>query len=32
MSVNTILTVNPDPETFVFHPEKYKGVEVIDMR
>lgn len=26
------LTVNPDPETFVFDPDNFKGVEVIDMR
>lgn len=23
---------NPAPETFIFYPEKYRGVEVIDMR
>jgi outer membrane lipoprotein-sorting protein len=27
-----ILTLRPDPATFVFNPDKYKGVEIIDMR
>jgi outer membrane lipoprotein carrier protein len=26
------LKQKPDPDTFIFHPEKFKGVEVIDMR
>ena len=26
------LKQKPDPDTFVFHPEKYKGVEINDMR
>ena len=26
------LKTKPDPETFVFQPDKYKGVEIIDMR
>jgi outer membrane lipoprotein carrier protein len=26
------LKQKPEPDTFVFHPEKYKGVETIDMR
>ena len=26
------LKQKPDPETFIFHPEKYKGVEINDMR
>jgi outer membrane lipoprotein carrier protein len=26
------LKIKPDPETFIFQPDKYKGVEIIDMR
>jgi hypothetical protein len=26
------LKFKPDQETFLFRPEKYKGVEVVDMR
>jgi len=26
------LKVNPEPDTFIFLPSKYKGVEIIDMR
>jgi outer membrane lipoprotein-sorting protein len=26
------LTTKPGPETFLFHPEKYKGVDIIDIR
>jgi outer membrane lipoprotein-sorting protein len=26
------LKYKPDQDTFIFNPEKYKGVEVIDMR
>jgi outer membrane lipoprotein-sorting protein len=26
------LSVKPGPDTFVFHPEKYKGVDIVDIR